>query len=132
MSLRHFFEPKNEVWVFLNLQDLAAFLKGEQGIEVPVEECEKFIAAYEPSVDRSALSAGGFTQFMMFSEWQNIVDVANSRRVWQDMTRPLAHYWIASSHNTYLLGDQVMGQSSVDAYINALKGTTANHYPHFS
>ena len=120
------------MWVFLNLQDLAAFLKGEQGIEVPVEECEKFIAAYEPSVDCSALSAGGFTQFMMFSEWQNIVDVANSRRVWQDMTRPLAHYWIASSHNTYLLGDQVMGQSSVDAYINALKGTTANHYPHFS
>ena len=88
---------------------------------MPVEECKKFIAAYEPTADRSCLSAEGFTQFMMFSEWQNIVDVADSRRVWQDMTQPLSHYWIASSHNTYLLGDQLTGQSSVDAYINALK-----------
>jgi len=58
---------------------------------------------------------------MMFSEWQNIVDVADKHIVYQDMTRPLSHYWIASSHNTYLLGDQLTSQSSVDAYINALK-----------
>ncbi|MDA4132747.1 MAG: phosphatidylinositol-specific phospholipase C domain-containing protein, partial [Thaumarchaeota archaeon] len=36
------------------------------------------------------------------------------------LDRPLHEYFIYSSHNTYLLGRQVSGQSSVEAYISAL------------
>ncbi|BFZ19735.1 hypothetical protein BsWGS_22774 [Bradybaena similaris] len=60
-----------------------------------------------------------FEEFL-FSQHNPLLD-SKCDNITQDMTQPLCMYWIASSHNTYLTGDQLYSSSSAEAYARALR-----------
>jgi phosphatidylinositol phospholipase C beta len=79
------------------------------------------IAQYEPNKynsQKGQLSIDGFLRYLM-SEDNNII--APSRyELCDEMDHPLAHYFINSSHNTYLTGHQLTGRSSTEMYRQCL------------
>ncbi|KAI0634387.1 1-phosphatidylinositol-4,5-bisphosphate phosphodiesterase 1 [Trametes polyzona] len=71
-----------------------------------------------PSVDDAKMSLSGFTAFLLSADNSAFAD--QHGRVYHDMSRPLPEYYISSSHNTYLVGHQLVGESTVEGYIRAL------------
>uniref|UniRef100_A0A8C9ZC69 Phosphoinositide phospholipase C n=1 Tax=Sander lucioperca TaxID=283035 RepID=A0A8C9ZC69_SANLU len=102
----------------LDTEDLARFLETEQKMtSVTKDHCLEIINKFEPCSEnqkQGALGIDGITNYMRSPAG----DIFNSEHynVNQDMKQPLCNYFIASSHNTYLMGDQLMSQSRVDMY----------------
>ncbi|XP_024242823.1 1-phosphatidylinositol 4,5-bisphosphate phosphodiesterase delta-3-A [Oncorhynchus tshawytscha] len=104
----------------LSTVDLKDFLK-DQGEDSSLIHAQSLILTYELNEwaqKNGYMTPNGFTMYMLSKE-NNVFDPDHAR-VYQDMTRSLAHYFISSSHNTYLTSDQVTGYSSTEAYIRAL------------
>ncbi|KAL5478488.1 hypothetical protein ACEPAI_2672 [Sanghuangporus weigelae] len=72
----------------------------------------------QPALSDLTLLLEGFTNFLLSTDNSAFVD--QNGKVWQDMTRPLSEYYISSSHNTYLVGHQLVGVSTIEGYIRAL------------
>uniref|UniRef100_A0A8C5SKE1 Phosphoinositide phospholipase C n=1 Tax=Laticauda laticaudata TaxID=8630 RepID=A0A8C5SKE1_LATLA len=67
---------------------------------------------------KSAMSSDGFCRYLMSDE--NAPVFLDRLELYQEMEHPLAHYFISSSHNTYLTGRQFGGKSSVEMYRQVL------------
>lgn len=61
------------------------------------------------------MTLDGFMMYLLSPEGAAL-DPAHTG-VFQDMNQPLAHYFISSSHNTYLTDSQIGGPSSTEAYV---------------
>lgn len=72
------------------------------------------------SIEKLSLRKHEFLSFL-FSKENELWNHSMHSVVRHDMKRPLTHYFIASSHNTYLTGDQVRSESSTYAYARALR-----------
>ncbi|CAE6502781.1 unnamed protein product [Rhizoctonia solani] len=73
----------------------------------------------EPSTPAHSLTTPHFTlddfsTFLLSAENSAFEDKEH------DMTRPLSEYYISSSHNTYLVGHQLVGESTIEGYIRSL------------
>ncbi|XP_019666094.1 1-phosphatidylinositol 4,5-bisphosphate phosphodiesterase eta-1 isoform X1 [Felis catus] len=107
----------------LTVEELAQFLKVEQKMNnVTTDYCLDIIRKFEVSEEnktKNVLGIEGFTSFMR----SPACDIFNPlhHEVYQDMDQPLCNYYIASSHNTYLTGDQLLSQSKVDMYARVLQ-----------
>ncbi|KAF2140738.1 uncharacterized protein K452DRAFT_50689 [Aplosporella prunicola CBS 121167] len=118
----------------LDMTSFFKFLRERQGIDVTadldhwVSVFEKFARtsrnknlAYPSSCETlvpATMSFQGFQSFLT-SPANHVLAVSKSEPCL--LNRPLNEYFISSSHNTYLLGRQVAGHSSTEAYIVALQ-----------
>uniref|UniRef100_A0A671VF11 Phosphoinositide phospholipase C n=1 Tax=Sparus aurata TaxID=8175 RepID=A0A671VF11_SPAAU len=104
----------------LSTVDLKDFLK-DQGEDDSLTHAQSLILTYELNEwaqKNQFMTPNGFTMYMLSKE--NCVFNPDHARVYQDMKRSLVHYFISSSHNTYLTADQLTGDSSTEPYIRAL------------
>jgi hypothetical protein len=108
---------------------LDKFLRGKQGdakatlVDVRklfrrLHDMEIAHATPEP-IDPSRISKDQFEAFLHAPE-NDVFDPEKERFNKVDMNQPLSEYWINSSHNTYLIGDQYTSHSSVEMYSEAL------------
>uniref|UniRef100_A0A7N8Y9D9 Phosphoinositide phospholipase C n=1 Tax=Mastacembelus armatus TaxID=205130 RepID=A0A7N8Y9D9_9TELE len=104
----------------LSTAELRDFL-GDQGEDASLNHAQSLILTYELNEwaqKNQFMTQNGFTMYMLSLE--NDVFNPDHARVYQDMSHPLANYFISSSHNTYLTKDQVTSASSTEPYIRAL------------
>jgi len=69
--------------------------------------------------DRTAIDRTAWREHLM-SRQNDVFDPEKQRLDKSSLNRPLTEYWINSSHNTYLTGDQVKSLSSVEMYVLAM------------
>ncbi|KAI6567309.1 hypothetical protein MCOR04_008633 [Pyricularia oryzae] len=91
--------PKDQIATFLRV------VQGEDGAE-----------PQSALLKQSDLDLEGFVSYMLSPE-SSIIGPAKD----QDLSWPLASYFISSSHNTYLTGNQLYSLSSTEAYTNVLR-----------
>jgi len=122
-SLYNFIKKENEVILF---DDLKIFMKHIQAEEFALDNFESFIRKIlndslktSKTLNNSIQTTLNYSAFELF---MNSQDNSLNKFSLLDDTQPLSHYYISSSHNTYLEQHQLVGKSSTDAYINVLKG----------
>ncbi|KAK1790154.1 hypothetical protein P4O66_014071 [Electrophorus voltai] len=101
--------------------NLLEFLSKEQKEEVDLAHAVQLIEKYEldeAAREKQLMTKDGFLMYLHQPE--GLIMKPSHKGVYQDMTQPLNHYFISSSHNTYLMEDQIKGPSSTEAYIRAL------------
>lgn len=85
---------------------------------VGTEEAADIIVKYDTFGERKDgdhMTLKGFTHYMLSQETSPPPPLRS--KVTEKMDQPLSDYFIASSHNTYLTGHQLHGESSVKMYI---------------
>ncbi|KAM8924219.1 1-phosphatidylinositol 4,5-bisphosphate phosphodiesterase epsilon-1 isoform 2-T2 [Pelodytes ibericus] len=106
----------------MGIQQFNYFLVNCQGEHYTYDEVLSIIQKFEPSVNmrqHGLMSFEGFARYLMDKD--NFASRNDESQVnIDDLQLPLSFYFIESSHNTYLTGHQLKGESSVELYSQVL------------
>ncbi|XP_023383512.1 1-phosphatidylinositol 4,5-bisphosphate phosphodiesterase beta-2 [Pteropus vampyrus] len=112
---------KEHLTTFINQKQRDSRLNSVLFPKARSDQVQGLIDKYEPSginVQRGQLSPEGMVWFLCGPE--NSVLAQDKLLLHHDMTQPLNHYFINSSHNTYLTAGQFSGLSSAEMYRQVL------------
>ncbi|XP_003131373.1 1-phosphatidylinositol 4,5-bisphosphate phosphodiesterase delta-3 isoform X1 [Sus scrofa] len=104
----------------LSAPELLEFLEDQGEDGATLARAQQLIHTYElneTAKQHELMTLDGFMMYLLSPEGAAL-DPAHTG-VFQDMNQPLAHYFISSSHNTYLTDSQIGGPSSTEAYVRA-------------
>ncbi|OMJ76349.1 hypothetical protein SteCoe_24291 [Stentor coeruleus] len=102
---------------YMSRREFRRFCKSIQG---DITNYKNVIGSLAEEVDdEQKLTMKGFRDYLL-SPIINSAIQTQQTSVCMDMTQPLTHYFIATSHNTYLEGNQLTGMSSVFQYSRVL------------
>ncbi|KAG0624335.1 hypothetical protein M758_3G240700 [Ceratodon purpureus] len=128
--VKHMFQEASRGKTYMDGADLAAFLEnvqGERGIDerkavsLITQTVLSAIAGFHFSISITSvqLDLFGFSNYLINAKLNPpIVPAPNAIH---DMTKPLSHYYMYSSHNSYLTGNQLTSSSSVAPIAEALR-----------
>ncbi|QRW12194.1 phosphatidylinositol-specific phospholipase C [Ceratobasidium sp. AG-Ba] len=105
----------------LDAKELRAFLEGQGEKHLDDDGFRAWIKrSFNPTAVDKLLSDKDGIDRAEFGAY--LISSANDvvRTIPEDETRPLNEYYISSSHNTYLVGHQLYGASTVEGYRNVL------------
>lgn len=120
-ELKELFNQYSKNKPHMTPEEFLLFLQQEQyELNADVAHATKLIKEAAHSEAAHSLFYIGFAEYIVSQE-NSAFNAAHRSGIYQNMTYPMSHYYIASSHNTYLEGDQLKSNSSVAAYINVLK-----------
>ncbi|XP_039400597.1 1-phosphatidylinositol 4,5-bisphosphate phosphodiesterase zeta-1 isoform X5 [Mauremys reevesii] len=113
------YSPNRKILPEINLIE---FLRKEQFvIDANEAIASELIAKYEPIEEvqrKKQMSFEGFLRYMNSKDC--LIYKREHTIVYQNMSYPLRDYFISSSHNTYLISDQLIGPSHLWGYSSAL------------
>ncbi|XP_007455198.1 PREDICTED: 1-phosphatidylinositol 4,5-bisphosphate phosphodiesterase delta-3 [Lipotes vexillifer] len=104
----------------LSTPELLEFLEDQGEDGATLAHAQQLIHTYElneTAKQHELMTLDGFMLYLLSPEGAAL-NPAHTH-VFQDMNQPLAHYFISSSHNTYLTDSQIGGPSSTEAYVRA-------------
>eukprot|EP01105_Mastigella_eilhardi_P024544 TRINITY_DN642_c1_g1_i2.p1 TRINITY_DN642_c1_g1~~TRINITY_DN642_c1_g1_i2.p1 ORF type:complete len:792 (-),score=199.26 TRINITY_DN642_c1_g1_i2:28-2307(-) len=124
IEIKHLFEQySSDGGKTMSYADASKFFTEKQNENISASEFSSIVEAFDAEhlgTNQQALTLQGFER-MLTSPSNEVIDPTKNTTVYNCMDFPMSYYWIASSHNTYLEGDQLTGKATLESYIRCFK-----------